>query len=114
MRNNLLLIVLLTLASFSFGQDSIPHDQRLLIHFTEEQLAEMPQQKLAAVTYYFCESYSIDDSQVTGFDIHSFDVSLYEDLRRESVDFTFTSEQGLVITLKAKSRYLPKATLQKL
>lgn len=114
MRNNLLLIVLLTLASFSFGQDSSPYDQRLLIHFTEEQLAEMPQQKLTAVTYYFCESYSIDDSQVIGFDIHSFDVSLYEDLRRESVDFAFTSEQGLIITLKAKSRYLPKATLQKL
>lgn len=114
MRNNLLGIVLLTLASFSFGQDHSPYDQRLLIHFTEEQLAEMPQQKLAAVTYYYCESYSIDDSQVIGFDIHSFDVSLYEELRRESVEFAFVNEQGLNITLKARSVYLPKATLGKL
>lgn len=113
MINNLLLIVLLTLASFSFGQDNSIYDQRLLIHFTEEQLAEMPQQKLEAIIYYYCESYSIDDSHVIGFEIHSFDVSLYEDLRRESVDFSFSNEQGLIITLFAKNKYLPEATLKK-
>lgn len=111
--NNLLLIVLLTLASLSFGQDNSVYDQRLLIHFTEEQLAEMPQAKLEAITYYYCESYSIDDSHVIGFDIHSFDVSTYEDLRRESVDFSFTNDQGLIITLRAKDKFLPKATLKK-
>lgn len=111
--NNLLLIVLLTLASFSFGQDNSTYDQRLLIHFTEEQLAQMPQPKLEAITYYYCESYSIDDSQVIGFDIYSFDVSPYEDLRRESVDFSFTNDQGLIITLKARDTYLPKAGLKK-
>lgn len=111
--NNLLLIVLLTLASFSFGQGNSSYDQRLLIHFTEEQLAEMPQPKLEAITYYYCESYSIDDSHVIGFDPYSFDVSLYEDMRRESVDFSFTNEQGLIITLRAKENYLPKATLKK-
>lgn len=111
--NNLLLIVLLTLASFSFGQGNSSYDQRLLIHFTEEQLAEMPQLKLEAITYYYCESYSIDDSHVIGFDPYSFDVSLYEDMRRESVDFSFTNDQGLIITLRAKENYLPKATLKK-
>ena len=111
--NNLLLIVLLTLASFSFGQDHSVYDQRLLIHFTEEQLAGMPQQKLDAITYYYCDSYSIDDSHVIGFDIHSFDVSPYEDLRRESVDFSFTNEQGLIIILLARDKYLPKAALKK-
>jgi hypothetical protein len=112
--NNLLLIVLLTLASFSFGQGNSTYDQRLLIHFTEEQLAGMPQQKLEAVTYYYCDSYSIDDSHVIGFDIYTFDVSSYEELRRESVDFSFTNDQGLIITLRAKDTYLPKATLKKL
>ncbi|WP_343635590.1 hypothetical protein [Fluviicola sp.] len=111
--NNLLLIVLLTLASISFGQDQSAYDQRLLIHFTEEQLTAMPQQKLEAITYYYCESYSIDDSRVMGFDIHSFDVSEYEDLRRESVDFSFTNDQGLIITLRARDKYLPKAILKK-
>lgn len=113
MINNLLLIVLLALASFSFGQDNSTYDQRLLIHFTEEQLAEMPQQKLEAITYYYCESYSIDDSQVIDFDIYSFDVSQYEDLRRDSSDFAFTTSEGLIITLQAKDKYLPKATLKK-
>lgn len=111
--NNLILIVLLTFASHTFGQDQSAYDQRLLIHFTEEQLAKMPQQKLEAITYYYCSSYSIDDSHVIGFDIHSFDVSQYEDLRRESVDFSFTNDQGLIITLFAKNKYLPKASLQK-
>lgn len=114
MISNLLLIVLLALASFSFGQDNSTYDQRLLIHFTEEQLAEMPQHKLEAVTYYYCESYSIDDSQVFGFDIYSFDVSQYENLRRESVDFSFTRDDGLTITLQAKEKYLLKAALKKL
>lgn len=113
MINNLLLTVLLTLAFFSFGQDKSIYDQRLLIHFTEEQLAEMPQPKLEAITYYYCESYFIDDSHVIGFDIHSFDVSEYEDLRRESVDFSFTNGEGLIITLRAKDQYLPKAALKK-
>ncbi|AEA43298.1 hypothetical protein [Fluviicola taffensis] len=113
MNYNLILIVFLTLASFSFGQGNSTYDQRLLIHFTEEQLAEMPQQKLEAITYYYCESYSIDDSHVIGFDINSFDVSQYEDLRRESVDFSFTNEQGLIINLLAKEKYLPRATLRK-
>ena len=113
MRNNLLLIVLLTLASFSFGQNYPVFDQRLLIHFTEEQLAEMPRSKLEAITYYYCESYSIDDSHVIGFDIQSFDVSKYEELRRESVDFSFTNDEGLIITLTAKEKYLPKAALKK-
>lgn len=113
MTNNLLLIVLLTFASFSFGQDNSVYDQRLLIHFTEEQLADMPQQKLEAITYYYCESYSIDDSHVIGFDITSFDISPYEELRRESVDFSFTNDQGLIITLHAKQKYLPKAAPKK-
>lgn len=107
--NNLLLIVLLTLASFSFGQGISAYDQRLMIHFTEEQLAEMPRSKLEAITYYYCESYYLDDSHVIGFDIQSFDVSKYEALRRESVDFSFTNDQGLIITLIAKEKYLPKA-----
>lgn len=111
--NNLLLIVLLTLASFSFGQGHSAYDQRLLIHFTEEELTAMPGQKLEAITYYYCESYAIDDSQVIGFNIDSFDVSLYEDLRRESVDFSFMNDQGLIITLKARSTYVPKATFRK-
>jgi hypothetical protein len=113
MNNNLLLIVFLTLASFSFGQGNSAYDQRLLIHFTEEQLALMPQQKLESITYYYCESYLIDDSHVIGFDIHSFDVSLYEEMRRESVNFSFTNAEGLIITLLAKESYLPKATLKK-
>lgn len=111
MNNSLLLIVLLTLASHSFGQTS--YDQRLLTHFTEEQLAQMPQQKLQAITYYYCESYSIDASHAVGFDAASFDVSLYEDLRRESVDFAFTNEQGVIVTLYAKQKFLQKATLTK-
>ncbi|WP_343748247.1 hypothetical protein [Fluviicola sp.] len=111
MNNKLLLIVLLTLASHSFGQTS--YDQRLLAHFTEEQLAQMPQQKLQAVTYYYCESYAIDASHAAGFEISSFDVSSYEDLRRESVDFAFTTEQGVIVTLYAKQKFLPKATLAK-
>lgn len=111
MNNKLLPIVLLTLASYSFGQDT--YDQRLLAHFTEEQLRQMPQQKLKAITYYYCNSYSVDDSNAIGFDIYSFDVSQYEELRRESVDFSFANEQGVIITLFAKEKYLPKATLQK-
>lgn len=113
MINNLLLIVFLTFASFSFGQGNSTFDQRLLIHFTEKQLAEMPQQKLEAITYYYCQSYLIDDSHVIGFDINTFDVSQYEELRRESVDYSFTDERGLIITLQAKEKYLPKATLKK-
>nr|WP_294860976.1 hypothetical protein [uncultured Fluviicola sp.] len=113
MINNLLLIVFLTLASFSFGQDNSTYDQRLLIHFTEEQLAEMPQQKLEAITYYYCQSYLIDDTHVIGFDINTFDISLYEDLRRESVEFSFVNDEGLIITLLAKDTFLPKATLKK-
>lgn len=113
MINNLLLFVFLTLASFSFGQGNSTYDQRLLIHFTEEQLAEMPQQKLEAITYYYCQSYLLDDAHVIGFDINTFDVSQYEDLRRESVDFSFANDQGLIITLFAKDKYLPKATLKK-
>lgn len=73
----------------------------------------MPQQKLEGITYYYCQSYSIDDAHVIGFDIHSFDVSQYEDLRRESIDFSFTNEEGLVITLLAREKYLPKAILKK-
>lgn len=111
MNNRLLLIVLLTLASHSYGQAT--YDHRLLAHFTEEQLAEMPQQKLHAITYYYCESYSVDDSHAVGFDINTFDVSQYEDLRRESVDFAFTNEQGVIVTLFAKQKYLQKATLSK-
>lgn len=112
MNNKLLLIVLLTLASHSFGQSNF--DQRLLAHFSEEQLAQMPQQKLQAITDYYCNSYSIDDSNTIEFDIYSFDVSQYEELRRESVDFSFANEQGVIITLFAKDKYLPKGTLKKL
>ncbi len=112
MNNKLLPIVLLTLASYSFGQSNF--DQRLLAHFSEEQLAQMPQQKLKAITDYYCNSYSIDDSNAIGFDIYSFDVSQYEELRRESVDFSFANEQGVIITLFAKEKYLQKATLKKL
>ncbi|WP_300663542.1 hypothetical protein [Fluviicola sp.] len=111
MNNKLLPIVLLTLASYSFGQNT--YDQRLLAHFSEEQLGQMPQQKLRAITDYYCNSYSLDSSNAIGFDIHSFDVSQYEELRRESVDFSFANEQGVIITLFAKEKYLPKATLQK-
>lgn len=107
----LITTTLLLVSQLAFGQ-SQHYDPRVLRHFTPDELDQMSPDKRTSVTYYYCQSYTLDASPVPGFLPEDFDVAVYEELRRESVDFTFVNEQGLVITLVARSKFLPNAQLK--
>ncbi len=97
-----------------YGQQTFDYDPRILRHFTADELDQMPAEKRTSVTYYYCQSYTVDASSLPGFIPEDFDVSVYEELRRESIDFTFVNEQGLIVTLLARNKFLPKAQLKQL
>ena len=88
-------------------------DPRLLLHFSEEQLAQMPQTKLDGLIAYYCESYTLDASNDLSFSIETFDISIYEEFRCEKVDFVIVTESGLVITLKSRQSFLKPAIRMK-
>lgn len=113
MKNNLLTFVFLSLALVAFGQDTQSYDPRLLLHFSEEQLSQMPPAKYAGVYNYYCNSYTIDASGVDDFNIQEFDISLYEEFRKQDSDFTIVTDQGVRVTLKSAQTVFPKAQLMK-
>lgn len=112
MKNKYLLVVFLCLYTLSYGQNSA-FDPRLLLHFTEEELAHMPPAKIQNLQAYYCESYRIDASTDLNFDITQFDITIYESFRREEVDFVVVTETGVVITLLSRKSFVPQAKLMK-
>lgn len=74
-------------------------DPRISKHFTLEEITSMSSDKFEAITYYYCDSYTIESSNVVNFDIQLFDITEFEQYRHPSEYRTILSN-GLEITLK--------------
>lgn len=84
------------------SENPTPIDPRVLQHYPLEELTSMSNEKLANITYYYCDSYTIDVSNAPNFDIHSFDITLYEKYRLEN-EYKTVETNGLKINLVPKS-----------
>jgi len=103
----ILFILTLVISSFAYGQlpseeiveaNKFNCDARILLHYSNEEILAMDSLKFENIKYYYCNSYSLDTSNVPNYDINSFDISIYEDSRKENEFYTFEIE-GLIITL---------------
>lgn len=67
-------------------------DQRILLHYTHEDILSMDSMKFEMIKYYYCDSYILDTTNSVNFDINKFDISLYESYRKEEEYYTFEIE----------------------
>jgi hypothetical protein len=92
-------------ATFLHAQESENHppiDPRVLMHYPLDELTSMSNEKLANITYYYCDSYTIDASNSSDFDIHSFDITLYEKYRLDN-EYKTVESNGIKVTLTPKN-----------
>lgn len=96
MKLQLLGLALFCLSStFLYAQESenpSQIDPRVLMHYPLDELMSMGNEKLANITYYYCDSYTIDSSNSPDFDIHSFDITQYEKYRLDNEYKTLESQ----------------------
>lgn len=87
-------------------------DQRILLHYTHEDILAMDSMKFEMIKYYYCDSYILDTTNSVNFDINSFDISIYEELRKDDEYFTF-NVGNITITLIPKNQYNKLKLLKK-
>jgi hypothetical protein len=87
-------------------------DERILLHYSNEEVLAMDSLKFEMIKYYYCNSYILDTSNVTNFNINHFDISIYEELRSDTKYVTLNI-YGLIITLIPRSKYTKKLTVLK-
>ena len=121
MKKLLLTLVSLFMVLVSFAQlpdseiieiNKLNCDQRILLHYTYEDVLAMDSVKFDMIKYYYCDSYILDTTNAVNFDINTFDISIYEGLRKDDEYFTFTVE-NIVITLIPKNQYNKLKLLKK-